>query len=205
MTAPFDARDCRREGSGGRKAWEAGSVFKIFGATLLAAGIFLAAIPRHPWAEEDNSPKRVLFNRKLFVDMGDTVHVEGQVTGKGIGYKVNRSAMTCYRERRECILTHVDTQGWQAFSIGSPLLFDILEWDKDLIVADLPGLKMPSGHPCSGSPGGSTWYIHRDTQITVTTHFGTRLLPLKNRVSRFIGATPHQAAYPQTTRVGMTT
>ena len=64
-------------------------------------------------------------------------------------------------------LAHVDTQGWQAFSIGSPLFFYILKWDKDLIVADLPGLKMPSGHPCSGSPGGSTWYIHRDTQITV--------------------------------------
>jgi hypothetical protein len=58
---------------------------KMFGATLLAAGLFFAAIPRHPWAEEDNSPKRVLFNRKLFADMGDTVHVEGQVTGEGIG------------------------------------------------------------------------------------------------------------------------
>lgn len=142
-------------------------VFKIFRAPLLVAGIFFAAIPHHLWADKDNSPQRILFNRKLFVDMGDTVHVEDQVTGKGIGYKVNRSAMTCYRQRQECILTHVDTQGWQAFSIGSPLIFNILKWDKDLIVADLPGLTMPSGHPCSGNPGGSTWYIHRDTQITV--------------------------------------
>jgi hypothetical protein len=154
------------EGQPGCNTWEAGMVFKIFGATLLAAGIFFAAIPRHPWADEDNSPKRVLFNQKLFADMGDTVHVEGQVTGEGIGYKVNRYAMTCYRERRECVLTHVDTQGWQAFSIGPPLFFNILRWDKDSIMADLPGLKMPSGHPCGDNPGGTTWYIHRDTQIT---------------------------------------
>jgi hypothetical protein len=152
------------EGQPGCNTWEAGMVFKIFGATLLAAGF--AAIPRHPSADEDNSPRRILFNQKLFADMGDTVHVEGQVTGEGIGYKVNRYAMTCYRERRECILTHVDTQGWQAFSIGPPLFFNILRWDKDIIMTDLPGLKMPSGHPCGDNPGGTTWYIHRDTQIT---------------------------------------
>ena len=79
-------------------------VFKMVGATLLAAGVFFAIMPRDPWAEDDNNPKRVLFNQKLFLNMGNTVHVEGQVTGEGIGYKVNRSAMTCYRERRECIL-----------------------------------------------------------------------------------------------------
>jgi hypothetical protein len=129
--------------------------------------ILLLTATAAPTLAEDNAPKTILFNRKVFVDMGDTVHVEGQVTGEGIGYKVNRSAMTCYRDRRECILTHVDTQGLQAFSIGPPLFLDILKWDKDLIIADIPGLKMPSGHPCGGNPGGTTWYIHRDTQITV--------------------------------------
>jgi len=141
-------------------------VSKVLVTTLLSGSIFLASAISPTSAEEDSIPKRVLFNQKLFTDMGDTVHVEGQITGEGIGYKVNRYAMTCYRDRSECILTHVDTQGWQAFSIGPPLFFEILKWDKDLIVADLPGLKMPSGHPCGGNPGGSTWYIHRDTQIT---------------------------------------
>jgi hypothetical protein len=142
-------------------------VFKIFGATLLASSIFFVAAISPTLAEEDGSSKRVLFNRKIFSDMGDTIHVEGQLTGEGIGYKVNRYAMTCYRNKFECILTHVDTQGWQAFSIGPPLFFNVLKWEKDLIVADLPGVKMPSGHPCGGTPGGTTWYIHRDTQITV--------------------------------------
>src|SRR5262249_22801983 len=130
----------------------AGMIFKMFGATLLAAGIFFVAAVSSTWAEEDNIPKKVLFNRKIFADMGDTVHVEGQVTGEGIGYKVNRNAITCYRDKSECILTHIDTQGWQVFSIGSPLFFNILKWDKDLIIADLPGIKMPSGHPCGGNP-----------------------------------------------------
>ena len=142
-------------------------VFKMFGAIVLSGGIFIAAAISPTLAEEDAAPKTVLFNRKIFADMGDTVHVEGQVTGEGIGYKVNRYAMTCYRDRKECILTHVDTQGLQAFSIGPPLFFNVLKWDKDLIVADLPGVRMPSGSPCGGNPGGTTWYIHRDTQITV--------------------------------------
>ena len=145
-------------------------MFKMPGVTLLAAGIFFtffAVTVSSTCAEEDNIPKRILFSQKIFADTGDIVHVEGQITGEGIGYKVNRNAMTCYRDRSECILTHIDTQGWQAFSIGSPLFFNILKWDKDLIIADLPDLQMPSGHPCGGNPGGSTWYIHRDTRITV--------------------------------------
>jgi hypothetical protein len=128
--------------------------------------LFAATSPP-TFAAEDTTQETILFNQKVFADMGDTVHVEGQVTGEGIGYKINRNAMTCYRDRKECILTHVDTQGRQAFSIGPPLFFDILKWDKDLIVADLPGLPMPSGHPCGGNPGGTTWYIHRDIQSTL--------------------------------------
>ena len=96
-------------------------MFKIFRATLLANGIIFAPTISPTLAEEDSTPKTVLFNQKIFSDMGDTIHVEGQVTEEGIGYKVNRYAMTCYRDKKECILTHVDTQGWQAFSIGLPL------------------------------------------------------------------------------------
>lgn len=65
-----------------RKTREARMVFKTFAATLLAGGILLSAIPCDLWAEEDSTPKRALFNRKIFSDMGDTVHVEGQVTGE---------------------------------------------------------------------------------------------------------------------------
>lgn len=133
---------------------------------LIASGAIFASTISLTLAGGDAIPKRIIFNPQIFVDMGNIVHAEGQVTGEGIGYKVNRSAMTCYRDKRECILTHIDTSGWQAFSIGSPLFFDILSWDKDLIVADLPSLPMPSGNPCGSNPGGTTWYIHRDTQST---------------------------------------
>jgi hypothetical protein len=140
-------------------------MFRTFVAALLAGGALLA-VTTPILAQEKSTPQSILFNPKILVDMGDIVHVEGQITGNGIGYKINRAAMTCYRERMECILTRVDTQGWQAFSIGTPLFSNILSWDKDLIVADLPGLKMVSGSPCSDNPGGTTWYIHRDTEVT---------------------------------------
>jgi hypothetical protein len=44
-------------------------------------------------AAADDEPL-IIFNMKNFTDTGDMVHVEGTLTGDGIGYKNNRSALT---------------------------------------------------------------------------------------------------------------
>jgi hypothetical protein len=86
-------------------------------------------------AAADDEPL-IIFNMKNFTDTGDMVHVEGTLTGDGIRYKNNRSAVTCYRDTGECIATHIDAQGRQLFSIGPPVMFTIRLWAADRIVAD---------------------------------------------------------------------
>jgi hypothetical protein len=91
-------------------------------------------------------PPQVIFNLKAFDDTGDTVHVEGTLTGDGIGYKNNRSSLTCYRESRECLGVHIEAEGLQVFSIGLPASFTVRVWTTDRIVADF-------AVPCGKAPG----------------------------------------------------
>ena len=94
-------------------------------------------------AEASDSPQ-VIFNMMLFSDTSDSVHVEGTVTGDGVGYKNNRSSLTCYRDTQTCLSVHVDSLGLQIFSIGPPTEIPIQVWTSDRIVADL---SLPCGPP----------------------------------------------------------
>jgi hypothetical protein len=100
-------------------------------------------------AAADDEPL-IIFNLKNFTDIGNMVHVEGTLTGEGIGYKNNRQAVTCYQGRRECLASHIDAEGRQVFSIGPPVPFTIQLWAADRIVADFAapcGNKPKSGFP----------------------------------------------------------
>jgi hypothetical protein len=113
-------------------------------------------------------PAEVIFRAKLFADIGDIVHVEGTLTGDGVGYKNNRSALTCYREARECLAIHIDSAGLQVFSIYPPIRFTVRLWTADRIMADL-------AEPCGNPPNelfkrewqttvSDTWIIDRARQ-----------------------------------------
>ena len=115
-----------------------------------------------------DEPPQVIFNPRVFSDMGDTVHVEGTVTGDGIGYKNNRSALTCYQQRKECLVVHMESEGMQVFSIGPPSVFTIRVWTADRITADLDA---PCGNPPSARfkddwqvTESHTWIIDRTRQ-----------------------------------------
>jgi hypothetical protein len=116
-------------------------------------------------------PPQVIFNAKVFADLGDIVHVEGTLTGDGIGYKNNRSALTCYRERRECLAIHIDSAGMQVFSILPPIPFTVRLWTADRIGANFAapcGEKPKSGFPNNPllkhewqTTSSDTWIIDR--------------------------------------------
>lgn len=124
-------------------------------------------------AAADDEPL-IIFNLKNFTDTGNMVHVEGTLTGEGIGYKNNRQALTCYQGRRECLAIHIDAEGRQVFSIGPPVPFTVRLWTADRVVADLAA---PCGNkPKSGFPDNpllkeewqttlsDTWIIDRTRQ-----------------------------------------
>jgi hypothetical protein len=52
-------------------------------------------------------PSELILPMMVFTDMGHLVHVQGTLTGEGLGYKNNHVGLTCYREkaaRRRCLL-----------------------------------------------------------------------------------------------------
>lgn len=115
---------------------------RLLSLTFLVVG--LASIAPAVAADEP----LVIFNLKAFVDTGDMVHVEGTLTGDGVGYKNNRQALTCYQDRQECLATHIDADGRQVFSIGPPVPFAVQLWTTDRIMADFAG-------PCGNKPKSS--------------------------------------------------
>jgi hypothetical protein len=129
-------------------------------------------------AAADDEPL-IIFGMKDFTDTGDMVHVEGTLTGDGIGYKNNRSAVTCYRDTRECIVTHIEAGGRQVFSIGLPDIFTVRVWKPDRIVADFAvscGEKPKSSFPDNPlskeewqSTASDTWIIDRARQTAKLT------------------------------------
>jgi hypothetical protein len=137
---------------------------------LLVILLRLAVAP----AVADDEPPSIIFDLKNFTDTGHMVHIEGTLTGEGIGYKNNRSALTCYQDMRECIGIHIGTQGSQVFSIGPPVLFTVRLWTADRIVADFAvpcGDKPKSGFPDNPllkeewqAAASDTWIIDRTRQ-----------------------------------------
>jgi hypothetical protein len=129
-------------------------------------------------AAADDEPL-IILGMKNFTDTGDMVHVEGTLTRDGIGYKNNRSAVTCYRDTRECIVTHIEAGGRQVFSIGLPDIFTVRVWKPDRIVADFAvscGEKPKSSfrdNPLSKeewqSTASDTWIIDRARQTAELT------------------------------------
>jgi hypothetical protein len=82
------------------------------------------------------------------------VHVEGTLTGDGIGYKNNRAALTCYLYDRECQAVYVNSAGTQVFSIGPSIPFTVRLWTGERILAD-------NAAPCGSF---STWIIDSTRQ-----------------------------------------
>jgi hypothetical protein len=117
---------------------------------IALAIVSLAAAP----ATAADKPPEVIFAAKTFSDLGEIVHVEGTLTGDGIGYKNNHTVLTCYHQRRECSAIQIDSEGMQVFSVNLPLPYAIRTWTDDRIVAD-------GELPCGGF---ETWIIDRTRQ-----------------------------------------
>jgi hypothetical protein len=116
----------------------------------------------------DGEPQPIIFNMKYFIDSGNMVHVEGTLTGDRIGYKNNRSAITCYQDQPNCLSTHIYAQGLQVFSIGPPASYAVRLWTAARIVADS---EVPCGDPPSErlkqewqTTQSDTWIIDRERQ-----------------------------------------
>lgn len=101
-------------------------------------------------AAADASPE-VIFPAKVFDDFVNIVHVEGTLSGNGIGYSNNHTVLTCYHQKQECSAIQIDSKGLQVFSVNLPLPYAVRAWTDESILAD-------GDLPCGGH---ETWIIDR--------------------------------------------
>jgi hypothetical protein len=85
----------------------------------------------------------ILFAQKAFFDGRkaglDIVHAAGALTGPGVGYPNNCTAISCYLDRMECVVSTIEQIGGnQMGRIDMPDFFSVKQWNNDVIVAGGP-------------------------------------------------------------------
>jgi hypothetical protein len=100
---------------------------------------------QRPWVRQSHISTDIIFGAKAFSDSAksnfnylgyDIVSVTGTLTGDGIAYKNNSYSVTCYEDRRECLVYSVDEIGDnQVGYLEIPTFYPIMKWTPDEIVA----------------------------------------------------------------------
>ncbi len=109
----------------------------------------------------------VVFQKKSFVDTGDFVYIAGTLTGHAVGHKYNTIAISCHKDRNECLVNTMESIGTtgnglcQISRLDIPQPYEIEQWTGGKIVATL--------HTRCG--GGETYVIDRKSETAeVTRH-----------------------------------
>lgn len=107
-----------------------------------AVAVIIVTLSCSPQRERE---QQIVFDRKAFFDSAQAtgdgyVYVAGTLTGEGVPYKNNTTAIVCYKDRMECISYEVKQIGPnQIGRLDSPLAYPITKWDSQEIVAVGPG------------------------------------------------------------------
>jgi hypothetical protein len=85
--------------------------------------------------------QQIVFASKAFYDSAQTtgeghVYIAGTLSGEGVAYKNNTVAVTCYKDRMECLTYSVAQIGPnQVGRLDSPASYPVTKWDAYEIVA----------------------------------------------------------------------
>jgi hypothetical protein len=90
---------------------------------LTAAAVLVPQLVSRGEEQEHVGDCQVVFQQKSFFDTGDFVYVAGTLTGQGIGYKYNTTAISCFKDRNECLVNSIESIGPPAMeSVKYPAL-----------------------------------------------------------------------------------
>jgi hypothetical protein len=92
--------------------------------------------------KHDGPEQQIVFDRKAFFDTAQTgigegsVYIAGTLTGEGVAYKNNSVAITCYKDRMECLTYLVEQIGPnQIGRLDSLTSYPVTKWDEFEVVA----------------------------------------------------------------------
>ena len=107
----------------------------LLGAALGAGGLLY-------WDEHRPVERQpIMFGKKVFSDNEASlgigiVYITGTLTGEGLAYPNNTFAITCYEDRRECLVSSVNEIGINMIGrLDMPQIIPVAKWDKSEIVA----------------------------------------------------------------------
>ena len=85
---------------------------------------------------DEQVDQQIVFAAKAYYDSGEYLYIAGTLTGEGVYYKNNTLAVTCYKERMECLTYTVEQIGPnQVGRLDSPTSYPVTKWDEYEIVA----------------------------------------------------------------------
>ena len=85
--------------------------------------------------------QQIMFAAKSFYDSTQTagegfVYISGTLSGDGVAYKNNTVAVSCYKDRMECLTNSIEQIGPNQVSrLAQPISHPITKWDSYEIVA----------------------------------------------------------------------
>jgi hypothetical protein len=85
--------------------------------------------------------QQIMFAAKSFYDSAQTtgegfVYISGTLSGDGVAYKNNTVAISCYKDRMECLINSIEQIGPNQLSrLADPISYPITKWDSYEIVA----------------------------------------------------------------------
>ena len=104
---------------------------------LLLALVFIAV----GCSRQTPHEQQIMFAQKAFYDSAQTtgeglVYISGTLSGDGVAYKNNTVAVTCYKDRMECLTSSIEQIGPNQVSrLAQPTIYEITKWDSYEIVA----------------------------------------------------------------------
>jgi hypothetical protein len=79
---------------------------------------------------------QIIFAGKAFYNSEAVVTMTGTLTGPHLAYPNNTYNITCYRDRKECVVSSIEQIGHNQIStMYAPLTYPIVKWSTDEIIA----------------------------------------------------------------------
>jgi hypothetical protein len=110
-------------------------------SVAIAAGCVTLGCARKQQVEQ-----QVIFAQKAYYEAAPEmgygfVYVAGTLTGVGVGYPNNSVAISCYKDRMECVIYSVEQIGQnQIGRLDFPTIYPVTKWDAFEVVASDPDL-----------------------------------------------------------------